>query len=392
MDNFISKIHIKNVRKIQNVELNISNEKRINIIFTGKNGSGKTSILESIKEYLKEQYKEYGDIILDSGMKAEIVAQWESGAETINDKIYIDFSDKEKMLEEYKKGSFIVVYFDANRSQKNMELEPLDKKIENIKLKEQYNIDEQVSTSFVKYLVDLKTQLAYAQLDGKNEELNKIKLWFDNFENLLKEIFEDKVLELLYDSKNYKFEIKSNGQQFGFDVLADGYASIIKIVMEIMMRMDNKVSNTRLYDIQGIVLIDEIETHLHVSLQKIIMPFLTKTFPNIQFVITTHSPFVLNSIPNTFIYDLQNKIQISDLSKYSYDGIIEEYFEENQYSEVIRDKIKKYEELVNINEPTDEQLSEIEDLEIDIETPKFAEELYNKYYELKNKKEISVNG
>ena len=56
------------------------------------------------------------------------------------------------------------------------------------------------------------------------------------------------------------------------------------------------------YDGQGIVLIDELETHLHIELQKKILPFLTEFFPNLQFLVTTHSPFILNSISNGRAY------------------------------------------------------------------------------------------
>lgn len=55
---------------------------------------------------------------------------------------------------------------------------------------------------------------------------------------------------------------------------------------------------------EGVVLIDEIETHLHLALQRKIMPILIHLFPNIQFIVTTHSPFILNFINNTVIYDL----------------------------------------------------------------------------------------
>ena len=56
-----------------------------------------------------------------------------------------------------------------------------------------------------------------------------------------------------------------------------------------------------------IVLIDEIETHLHLELQKLILPMLTELFPNIQFIVSTHSPFVINSIENATIFDLEKK-------------------------------------------------------------------------------------
>ena len=47
----------------------------------------------------------------------------------------------------------------------------------------------------------------------------------------------------------------------------------------------------------GIVLIDEIDLHLHPQWQSEIAGALTRTFPNIQFIITTHSPHVINSLP-----------------------------------------------------------------------------------------------
>lgn len=78
----------------------------------------------------------------------------------------------------------------------------------------------------------------------------------------------------------------------------------------------------------GIVLIDEIETHLHLELQKNIMKFLTTTFPNIQFIVTTHSPFILNSIEDAVIYDLEKKILVQEgLVDVSYEGIIKSYFD-----------------------------------------------------------------
>ena len=77
----------------------------------------------------------------------------------------------------------------------------------------------------------------------------------------------------------------------------------------------------------GIVLIDEIETHLHLELQKKILSFLTTLFPNIQFIVSTHSPFILNSLENAVIYDLEKKMLVKDgLSDIPYDGIVEGYF------------------------------------------------------------------
>ena len=126
--------------------------------------------------------------------------------------------------------------------------------------------------------------------------------------------------------------------------LSDGYSAILQIIGDLILRAEK--NNQKNYELQGIVLIDEIETHLHIALQKNILPLLTAFFPKIQFIVTTHSPFVLNSISNAVIYDLENKILVEDLSAYSYDGIVENYFDNDKYSQEIKQKIKQYEEFV----------------------------------------------
>jgi predicted ATP-binding protein involved in virulence len=101
---------------------------------------------------------------------------------------------------------------------------------------------------------------------------------------------------------------------------------------------------------QGLVLIDEIETHLHIDLQKKILPFLTSFFPKIQFIVTTHSPFVLTSIKDAVIYDLEHQEAIEDLSGYSVEAIIEGYFGSDKYSEALKAKVDEYEQLAKKDE------------------------------------------
>ena len=125
------------------------------------------------------------------------------------------------------------------------------------------------------------------------------------------------------------------------------------------MRME--AYKTKSYDVQGVVLIDEVETHLHVELQKKVLPFLISFFPKIQFIVTTHSLFVINSIENAVICDLEKRIVTEDLSGYSYDTIIESYFNADKYSDVLKEKLEDYERLVqkeNKNKSETEKLIE----------------------------------
>lgn len=77
------------------------------------------------------------------------------------------------------------------------------------------------------------------------------------------------------------------------------------------------------HEMQGIVLIDEIDAHLHVSLQRKILPFLNNLYPKIQFIVTTHSPFVIGSLDSSVIFDLSSKQEFTNLSNYSYETILE---------------------------------------------------------------------
>lgn len=100
------------------------------------------------------------------------------------------------------------------------------------------------------------------------------------------------------------------------------------------------------YDLPGIVLIDEIELHLHIAWQKKVLPFLIKVFPNLQFIVATHSPFVVSSIESAVIYDLEKKIMVENLSSYSYECLVESLFGTTAFSDVIGNKYGRYRELV----------------------------------------------
>jgi predicted ATP-binding protein involved in virulence len=87
--------------------------------------------------------------------------------------------------------------------------------------------------------------------------------------------------------------------------LSAGQSTLLSIFANIIKSSDvsdlNKSIN--LNQINGIVLIDEIDLHLHIELQKEILPKLIKLFPKVQFIITSHSPFFLNGMAKIFEQD-----------------------------------------------------------------------------------------
>ncbi|OCQ92530.1 AAA family ATPase [Limnothrix sp. PR1529] len=90
--------------------------------------------------------------------------------------------------------------------------------------------------------------------------------------------------------------------------LSDGERVLLALVLDIARRMAvfNPFTNTPEEALQGkgIILIDEIDLHLHPTWQRMILPALTTTFPNCQFIVTTHSPQVISSVPSESIFVL----------------------------------------------------------------------------------------
>jgi predicted ATP-binding protein involved in virulence len=93
--------------------------------------------------------------------------------------------------------------------------------------------------------------------------------------------------------------------QLKIEQLSDGYRTTLAMVMDIAARMAE--ANPYMEDplnTTGIILIDEVDLHLHPEWQREFLPKLVDTFPQIQFVVTTHSPFIIQSLSNGKLVDL----------------------------------------------------------------------------------------
>ena len=233
----------------------------------------------------------------------------------------------------FEKGQFILAYYKSDRTFKA----EVPKHVEKVNLKEKYTT-----------------------------KAERIKKWFDKFQNLLRKIFNDETVELIFEEDTFKFFIKEkNRDLFDFNTLSSGYAAVLDIVLDIIVRMEKITNKSFNFDIPGIVLIDEIETHLHLEMQKTVLELLSSIFPNIQFIISTHSPFILNSLDNVVIYDLENDITVQNgLSNVPYGGIVEGYFKADSMSDMLKEKYDRYKKLVAKESLTDEDFEEIAELEM----------------------------
>jgi predicted ATP-binding protein involved in virulence len=288
-DTFITKIHINKVRHLHDLDISLSETERKHLILTGKNGSGKTSVLEAMEDIHREQ------IIPNENCHSYCNDSSHIGFENDDSKqkwwLQLYFTTTHGMIDFFHDLFFI--YFPAEHNLKVDEPTAIEK------------IQPEHSKDVLKYMVSLDYQQLAAGRDHNTDEANRIQQWFDNFKRTLQEVYENNDLSLNSDARNLRFTVKlPDREPFGLNEMADGYKALLNIIVEIMMQLEKRANGD--YNAAGIVLIDEIEAHLHVALQKKALPMLTTMFPNIQFIVTTHSPFVMASLKDkAVIYDLE---------------------------------------------------------------------------------------
>ena len=143
--------------------------------------------------------------------------------------------------------------------------------------------------------------------------------------------------------------------------LSDGSKSILAMVADIAYRMATlnphllgKVTE----ETDGVILIDEIDLHLHPSWQRRIIDALHKTFPKVQFIFTTHSPTVLTNVPRENILILDNgRVYSPEVKTYGRDvnSILREVMQAEIRPKEITDKLTAFSDAI-----ADENLTEAE--------------------------------
>jgi predicted ATP-binding protein involved in virulence len=138
--------------------------------------------------------------------------------------------------------------------------------------------------------------------------------YFKSVKEILIELLSPQITEIIINREgsdtavNY-FEFSDKGMNYPkrFSELASGYRSIISMVGDIIIRLSkNQKIKSNFKELSGIVLIDEIDLHLHPKWQKALVEKLTQIFPKIQFIASTHSPIPLLGAPvNTVVINVQ---------------------------------------------------------------------------------------
>lgn len=200
---------------------------------------------------------------------------------------------------------------------------------------------------------------------------DEIKKFGSKTDKILLDTFKKAIMSMIPDSHwtdmsySFKdedligfFKNENKIEKLLFSQLSDGYRNLIGMVADIAYRcikLNPHLGVDAIRLTPGVVLIDELDLHLHPNWQKRIVSDLKNVFENVQFVATTHSPFIVQSLKSDELINLDDvKGLDNDPNKYSVEEISENEMgvrnvkRSNEFSEMQK-KAKHYFELIKSN-------------------------------------------
>lgn len=342
-------------------DVEFEENQKVNCII-GKNGIGKTQLLESMAKSLiythsmflvngNYQYKNYfiqKDILEKTkDLELKLPLEIELNGIKIKNKIaqnwgYITFEH----IIGNRNDNFIfdkpIVFIGAKNRGFTKNINP-----ENIKI---------LGNGLDRFVESIKRTMSYINSDGLEHE--EVANWFvsrlivnPNFvlkgQNKINEVITVlKLIEKLEPSLQLVIESADGGNSISMlyhegqllfngtplNKLSTGFVSIVKIFQEIVAGYGGWSNLEDLSMLDGVVFIDEIEAHLHISWQTKIINILKEFFPNTTFYITTHSPLVLAGLKDGEAYELykeENFVKskaITNVDNYALNDIVNEFF------------------------------------------------------------------
>jgi len=402
----IEKISIEHFRVFENLSLRFPKSNFITVI--GKNGSGKTSFLDAVAQSL---YTIIHDILLFEEQQtiqstfnskdisigfntAKIESEFSN-----NGKSFSTISEHEAFIEPMRINDFS--FLSSTLQENDLKLSDLI----GFPMLKYYRIDRSLSSSRKKkpssnlYFKNKKVRPYYNALFGELPLFSELSDWWINEENYENEkklekqdlSFKSPSLEIIRRAVSKAFDILQDGNGEYSDIqvkrrsdsdgniseqnysaelfinvrdrlvrlnqLSSGEKSILLIVSDIArcLGIYNDFVDDSL-DKEGIVLIDEIDLHLHPKWQRKIIKALTSVFPNIQFISTTHSPQILSTTKKEDVIFFSNgkTVQLStDPKGRDANGILEEIFGVDERPFEVDELIQEIFQISNLDQLND---------------------------------------
>ena len=339
----VKRLKMRSFRAIADLTLEFDTDGPI--VFIGVNGRGKTSILDCIRILLSSFVVEViffansstiyirrkgiwnigsGDIKLGSNETVNEIAvaidgqqvKWSVTAVWRGERLETssNLSELEQVAnkignswqESFAVSIPLVAYYPVNRSVMEIPLEIPKEEIGSRAVEAYDRAIDGIPVSFKSFFKwfrvreDLENEERRDDIDYRDKQLEAVR------QAIYSLLEEEGFANLRVRRKPLRMTVSKQGEELSIDQLSDGEKCLLAMVGDWARRL--AIANPSLenpLEGQGVLLIDEIELHLHPAWQRKIIPALTKTFPNCQLIVTTHSPQVVSHVKPEGIYILK---------------------------------------------------------------------------------------
>jgi len=125
--------------------------------------------------------------------------------------------------------------------------------------------------------------------------------YYEGFQDVLKKILPKSLGFKEFSIRNSEVVLITDSGDFMLDAVSGGVSALIDLAWQIYMFSTKEKS-------EFTVLIDEVENHLHATMQRAILPDLLSAFPNVQFITSTHNPLIVGSVKDSNVYVLKYNV------------------------------------------------------------------------------------
>jgi len=377
---YIIKASIENFKLLEKFEISLNEQ--INIII-GENSSGKTSLLQALtlglleEKYIGESNERYHQYITKEKKTSKITLEIDKYTKEV------EISPQERKITNNILSPFVLAYGSNIFTRYKDEVNDLVQDILNEK------INTNFTTSIFKDYTDsffnpksILNELRRIASDEKNEFNTKSKELEEIFVKIINDFVDD--FELIKSDNGYLF--KHNGKtDFKLENLSEGYRNNILLISDMLIRIFG--IGERPDTIEGIILIDEFDRHLHPKWQSNVVSKLSKNFPKIQFILTTHNPMSTldrEADEITIIKETNGKLEAvkgKGTKNIDVGTVLLKYFGvDSLVGEALQKKIERMTQLKLQDELSEDEKNELLELKVFFEDSVDSNFIHNKSY------------